>query len=131
MALTDIKIRSIKPRDKAYKLSDEKGLYLYIAPNGLKSWRIKYRFAGKEKRLCIGVYPDVSLANARDKRDDARKLLANDVDPGVVKQSSKRSARVAAVNSFEAVAREWHAKCASKKWTPKHAERILTRLHQK
>ena len=130
MALSDVKVRSAKPREKAYKLADERGLYLYIKPNDSKFWRFKYRFAGKEKLLSIGMYGDVSLADAREKRDEARKLLAKDIDPGVVKQSSKRSVKLAAVNSFEAVAREWHAKCASKKWTPKHAERILIRLEK-
>lgn len=129
MALTDIKIRTAKPRDKAYKLSDEKGLYVYIASNGSKSWRLKYRFTGKEKRLCIGLYPDVSLADARDKRDEARKLLANDIDPGLTKQVNKRNAKLAAANSFEAIAREWYVKFSSK-WSPNHSERILRRLEK-
>lgn len=77
MPLTDIKIRQAKPRDKAYKLSDEKGLYLEISPAGGRWWRLKFRFDGKEKRLSLGVYPDVSLASARERRDEARKLLAN------------------------------------------------------
>ncbi|PIZ03484.1 MAG: integrase [Gammaproteobacteria bacterium CG_4_10_14_0_8_um_filter_38_16] len=130
MALTDIKIRSAKPREKAYKLTDEKGLYLFISPNGSKSWRFKYRFAGKEKLLSIGLYGDVSLADAREERDKARKLLAKDIDPGLDKQSKKRSSKIAAENSFESVAREWHTKCSSKKWTKKHAERILVRLEK-
>ena len=130
MALTDVKIRTTKPREKAFKLADEKGLYAYIAPNGSKSWRLKYRFAGKEKTLSIGLYPDVSLADSRDARDEARKLLTKNIDPSTAKQSSKRSAKIAAENSFESIAREWHAKCSSKKWTPKHAERILVRLEK-
>lgn len=72
MALTDVKVRTAKPQEKAYKLSDEKGLFLYLTPNGSKYWRLKYRYLGKEKLLALGVYPDVSLALARERRDDAR-----------------------------------------------------------
>jgi hypothetical protein len=90
MALTDIKARTAKPREKAYKLADEKGLHLFIKINGSKFWRFKYRYAGKEKLLSIGLYGDVSLSEARDARDAARKLLAKDIDPGLVKQSAKR-----------------------------------------
>ncbi len=74
VALSDTKIRSLKPREKAYKVADEKGLYLQVTPTNSKYWRFKFRFAGKEKKLALGVYPDVSLAAARTKRDDARPL---------------------------------------------------------
>ena len=82
-----------KPREKPYKLADEKGLFLLIQPTGAKYWRFKYHFAGKEKLLAIGVYPDVSLANARNKRDEARKLIASDTDPSVAKKTAKRATK--------------------------------------
>ncbi|EKT59870.1 Arm DNA-binding domain-containing protein [Providencia sneebia] len=81
MALSARQIQTAKPKDKEYKLSDERGLYLLVKPNGARYWRMKYRFAGKEKKLSIGVYPDISLADARVKRDEARKLLAEGNDP--------------------------------------------------
>ncbi len=129
MPLTDIKIRAAKPRDKAYKLADGKGLYLLVMPTGAKYWRLKYRFATKEKTLSIGVYPEATLAFSRNKCDEARKLLLNDIDPGAVKQVNKRAQQLAGENSFENVAREWHVKF-SPKWTPAHGERILIRLEK-
>jgi integrase len=129
MALTEMAVRNAKPREKAYKLADEKGLYLFIKPNGSKAWRLKYRFLGKEKTLSIGLYPDVSLSDARNARDNARKQLADKIDPGLAKQVSKRSAKEAAENSFEAIAQEWYAKYSSK-WSPSHGERILRRLER-
>ncbi len=122
-------IRNAKPRDKAYKLTDEKGLYVFIKPNGSKAWRLKYRFLGKEKTLSIGLYPEVTLAEAREARDNARKKLANQIDPGLAKQISKRNAREAAENSFETIAREWYVKFSTK-WSPSHGERILKRLEK-
>jgi integrase len=129
MALNAIKINTAKPKDKDYKLADEKGLFLLVKTNGSKYWRFKYRFNGKEKLLALGVYPDVSLADARDRRDNARKQLANGADPGLVKSMNKQAVRAAAENSFEAVAREWHAKYSSK-WTEDHGKRILIRLEK-
>lgn len=133
MSLKDINIRNAKPREKPYKLSDEKGLYLFIKangkPEGSKAWRLKYRFLGKEKTLSIGLYPDVSLADARNARDNARKKLADKIDPGLAKQVSKRCAKDAAENSFEVIAREWYTKFSSK-WSPSHGERILRRLEK-
>lgn len=107
MALTATQVKQTKPREKQYKLSDEKGMYLLITPNGSKYWRQKYRYAGKEKTLALGVYPDVSLAQARGKRDDARKLLAADVDPGEAKKSQKLLLSQQADDSFKAIATEW------------------------
>lgn len=109
MALTELKVKSTKPREKAYKLSDEKGLYLLVQPAGGKLWRFDYRFFGKRKTLALGVYPDVSLQNARDKRDVARKQLSSDppVDPSVYKLGEKLKHAIHVENSFEAVAREW------------------------
>jgi len=129
MALTDIKIRSIKPLEKAFKVTDEKGLHLLVKPNGSKYWRFKYRYYGKEKQLAIGVYPEVTLAQARAKRDEARKQLADDIDPGALKQSNKRTKKLALENSFEAIAREWHVK-NSPGWTADHGERILIGLEK-
>lgn len=129
MALTDIKVKNAKPRDKAYKLADGEGLYLLVTPKGSKYWRLKYRFNGKEKLLALGIYDRVTLADARIKRNKARNLLANDIDPSLLKQERKQSNKIAAENSFEAIAREWHIKFTSK-WTPKHGGRILSQLEK-
>lgn len=122
MALTDVAIRNLKPSDKPFRLFDGAGLYLEVSPRGGKSWRLKYRFAGKEKRLSLGVYPEVPLAGrkdkapgrwidgARDKRDKARQLLAEGIDPGEFRKTSKVARADRAANSFEIVAREWLAK---------------------
>lgn len=107
MPLTDTAIRNAKPSDKPTRLFDGGGLYLEIAPSGGKWWRLKYRFAGKEKRISLGVYPDVSLAIARKRRDDAREKLAAGIDPSEAKRADKRAVRLAATNSFEAVALGW------------------------
>lgn len=107
MPLSDTAIRTAKPADKPYKLSDDKGLFLLIQPNGSKYWRQKYRFGGKEKLLSFGTYPDVSLKVARAKRDEARSLLANDVDPGENKKAAKAAKSERAANSFEVICREW------------------------
>ena len=89
MALTDPTVKQAKPRDKIYRLADEKGLYLEVNPNGSRYWRHKYRFNGKEKRMAYGVYPEVSLKEARLKRDDTRKLLSENIDPSAAKQARK------------------------------------------
>jgi len=129
MALTHIAIKTAKPREKAYKLTDEKGLFVFITPNGGKYWRFKYRFGGKEKKLAFGVYPEVSLAEAREKRDKARKMIADNIDPGVVKQASKRATTLATENSFQAVALEWYGKFSTK-WVASHGDRTLRRLEK-
>ena len=110
MPLTVTAIRKAKPREKPRKLYDSRGLYLEIAPRGTKAWRFKYRFAGREKRISMGIYPEVSLKLARERRDEARKLLARDIDPSAHRKARKRSRRQWARNSFEAVATEWLAK---------------------
>jgi integrase len=125
--LTDITIRNAKPKDKPYKLSDAKGMYLLIKPNGGKYWRLKYRFTNKENHLALGVYPEVTLNMARDKRDEARKVLANGVNPSQAKKDIKRQKLLSAANSFEALAREWHAN-QSLKWTENHAMKAMRRL---
>jgi integrase len=129
MALTQVGIRNTKPREKAYKLADEKGLFLFVTPSGGKYWRFKYRFGGKEKKLAFGVYPEISLAEARERRDQARKLLTNDVDPGIVKQATKNAIVQATENSFQLVALEWYAKFSAK-WVASHGDRTLRRLEK-
>ncbi len=114
MPLTDITVRNAKPTEKSQKLSDGGGLYLLVHTNGSKYWRLKYRFVGKEKLLSIGIYPQVSLSDARVRRDDAKKLLANSQDPSEVKQTLKTEAKLEAANTFESVAREWLGKKAAK-----------------
>lgn len=103
--LTSTKIHSAKPLEKPYKLSDSGGLYLLINPNDSRWWRLKYRFEGREKGLSLGVYPHVSLQQARSQRDEAKKAVANGIDPSVKRQAEKS----ATANTFEAVAREWLA----------------------
>ncbi|MBL8438427.1 MAG: integrase arm-type DNA-binding domain-containing protein [Zoogloeaceae bacterium] len=127
MALTDTAIRHARPGDKPVKLSDEKGLYLLIHPNGGKWWRFDYRFGDKRKTLSMGVYPDVSLKDARERRDQARKLLAQDIDPGENRKVQKAAKQERAANSFEVVAREWFAK-NSPRWAKSHADKIIARL---
>ncbi|KAI3598721.1 Integrase [Cupriavidus necator H850] len=107
MPLTDAACRNATTREKPYRLTDGGGMYLEVSPGGGKYWRLKYRFGGKEKRLAFGVYPDVSLSAARKKRDDAREKLASGIDPGEAKKADQRAAKLAADNSFEAVARDW------------------------
>ncbi len=135
MPLTDTPIRNAKPgvtpagksTDKPYKLGDAGGLYLEVAPAGGKWWRLKYRYDGKEKRLSLGVYPDVCLKDARQRRDDARKLLADGVDPGENRKAVKANKTERAANSFEVVAREWFAR-KSPGWATSNAEKIIKRL---
>lgn len=129
MVLNDLTIKNKKPTDKPYKLADAKGLFLLINPKGFKYWRFKYRFGGKEKLLAFGVYPEISLADARNRRDEARRLLANGIDPGLAKQLAKRAETAIVENSFEAVAREWYAKYSTR-WVPSHGERIIRRLER-
>jgi integrase len=107
MPLTDRQVKAAKPQEKKYKLADEKGLYLEVRPNGSRYWRMKYRFHGKEKLAAFGVYPDVSLAAARELRDSARQQLTQGIDPSAAKKAQKQAGRTAAENSFELIAREW------------------------
>lgn len=127
MPLTDTAIRRAKAARKTQRLFDERGLYLEISASGGKWWRYKYRYDGKEKRLSLGVYPDVTLAAARERRDDARKQLANGIDPGAARMAQKAAKAERAANSFEVIAREWHAKRAPN-WAPGHASKVIERL---
>jgi len=127
MPLTATAIRNTKPADKPIRLFDGGGMYLEVSPAGGRWWRLKYRFVGKEKRLSLGVYPEVSLAEARSRREDARKLLAAGVDPSDQRKAAKREAEGREINSFEAVAREWYGKQAHV-WVAHHASDVLRRL---
>lgn len=125
MALTDIKVRTVKPADKPFKLTDGEGMHLLVNPNGSKYWRLQYRFSGKQKMLALGVYPMVSLAEARKRRDAAKKLVSDGIDPSQKKKEDKIEESRAL--TFEAVARDWHASF-SKKWSESHSERVLKSL---
>ncbi|MBC7702986.1 MAG: integrase arm-type DNA-binding domain-containing protein [Rhodoferax sp.] len=126
--LTDLKVRSAKKREKAYKLADGGGLYLEVTPAGAKLWRLKYRqLNGKENKLHFGAYPDVSLVAARERRDAARTLLGAGIDPGQARDAEAQKARAISENTFEKIAREWHGKMI-KSWQPQTAENILHRF---
>lgn len=126
--ITDTAIRAAKPAEKPYKLSDERGLYLLINVAG-KYWRLDYRFGAKRKTLALGVYPDVSLRLARERRDEARQLLADGVDPGENKKAVKAAKQERASNSFEVIAREWFDRM-SVRWVDSHGGRIIRRLER-
>ncbi|MFP5460421.1 MAG: tyrosine-type recombinase/integrase, partial [Gammaproteobacteria bacterium] len=129
MALTDTTIRNAKPGAKPIKLFDERGLYLEVAPAGGKWWRFRYRFGGKAKLLSMGTYPDVGLAQARERRDEARKLLADGGDPSQHRKAAKAAGAERAGNSFEVVAREWYAKM-SPRWAASHGDKVIRRLER-
>jgi len=125
--LTDAAIRNAKAGAKSSKLFDGGGLFLFVTPAGQKYWRLKYRFASKEKLLAIGVYPEVALAAARKKRDEARELLAKGIDPAEAKKEAKRRRALSAANSFEAVAREWFEGQRGG-WTAGYASKVIASL---
>ncbi len=127
MPLTDTAIRNAKAAAKPIKLSDERGLFLLVAPSGGKWWRFRYRFNGKHKSLSMGVYPDVPLIKARKKRDEARQLLADGIDPSQNRKAMKSARMERAANSFEVVAREWFEKFKPK-WAVSHSDKIIKRL---
>lgn len=129
MPLTDVAIRNVKPGAKPVRLFDGDGLYLEVSPSGGKWWRLKYRVGGREKRLSLGVYPDIGLRDARDRCAAARKQVANGVDPSDARRAEKASRADAGANSFEAVAREWYAK-NKPAWAPSHSEKIIRRLER-
>ncbi|MGP2522352.1 tyrosine-type recombinase/integrase [Pantoea ananatis] len=125
MALTDTKVRSAKPQEKEYTLVDGDGMFLLIHPNGSKYWRFRFRFGGKQHLMAFGVYPETSLADARHKREEARRLVAAGVDPREHKRAVKEEQAKETV-TFESVAREWHA--TNKKWSEDHSRRVLKSL---
>lgn len=127
--LTDIKARQAKAREKDYKLADAAGLYLFVTRSGFKSWRMKYRFGGKEKRLTFGPYPEVGLAEARERRDGARRMLRDGQDPMVDAVRRRLGASADHEASFEAVARRWH-NMHKTRWAPVHAYDVLNSLER-
>lgn len=130
MPLTDTAIKALKPKDKSYKTFDGGGLYVEVAPAGGKWWRLKYRFEGKEKRISLGVYPAVSLKTARDRREEAKKLLAQGIDPAVQRKEEKiavERAEQEQLSTFEVVAREWHSR-KTVHLSESYRKQILSRL---
>ena len=129
MALSNTAIRNAKPGEKSRKMFDGRGLYLEVVPSGGKWWRLKYRIDGKEKRLSLGTYPDVSLKDARERRDEARRLLANGIDPSEHRKAEKAAKAERSKNSFEAIAREWFSKYVPT-WSASHSARVISRLER-
>jgi integrase len=127
MPLSDAKIRNAKPQSKPYKLADSEGMYLLVHPNGGKYWRLKYRFAGRERILALGVYPEVDLSLARERRLAARKALADGRDPGDVKREAKRQTLLRGKNTFETVALDWYEH-NKHRWTTRYSETMMFRL---
>lgn len=126
-SLTDLQISRVKPQEKQKALFDGGGLYLLVTPAGGKLWRFKYRFSGQGKILAFGAYPEISLGEARQRRDEARKHLANGVDPGDIKKALRSAAVAQTEEGFEVIAREWHSKFAPT-WSTSHAATTLRRL---
>jgi hypothetical protein len=122
--LTYIQINAAKPRAKAWNLSDSQGLYLVIQPNGSKLWRFNYRFLDKQKKLHLGGWPTISLADARVRRDEAKKKIAEGIDPALEKKRARIAAKYAAANTFEAVAEEWLVKCERDGLAPVTVDKI-------
>jgi integrase len=125
--LSKLLIDKTKPQAKSVRLSDGRGMYLEISPAGGKWWRFKYRFAGKERRISLGVYPDVPLAAAREKREEARRQVAAGIDPGEQRKAAKVALAESTENTFEAISREWFG-LFSTKWVKGHADKIIRRL---
>ncbi|MBX9901806.1 MAG: integrase arm-type DNA-binding domain-containing protein [Burkholderiaceae bacterium] len=127
--LTELQIKAAKKRDKAYKLSDGSGLFLLINPDGAKYWRLGYRFNGKQKLLALGIYPEVSLAQAREATKTARQKLLADIDPAQAKRIAKITKATDNANTFEAIARAWHAN-KIETWQERTAKNVLHRLEK-
>jgi len=122
--LTYIQINAAKPKAKAWSLADSQGLHLFVQPNGSKLWRFKYRFLDKQKTLHLGGWPQVSLADARVRRDEAKKKIAEGIDPALEKKRARIAAKYAAANTFEAVAKEWLVKCERDGLVPVTVDKI-------
>ncbi len=127
MALTDTACKNAKKNEKVYKLGDSEGLFLLIKPNGAKHWRLKYYFHKKERLMALGAYPHVSLSQARKKKDDARALLAEGIDPLIDKKKREQLAHTDSKDTFEVVAREWYENRKSR-WSEKYAKNVMSRL---
>jgi integrase len=126
-----IEVEKVKPGSKPQHLFDGGGLFLLVTPSGGKWWRFKYNYAGKSKTISFGTYPEVSLSDARQRREEARKLLANDIDPSMNRKAVKTAKEELLANSFEVIAQEWHAKMVSEKaWTAEHAVTIMNRMEK-
>lgn len=129
MPLTVIEVRNAKPGEKPYKLADEKGLYLFVTPKGGKSWRLKYRYGGKEKVLTFGQFPEVALSEARERREAARATLRLNKDPAIEAERDRRAAIAAAGAAFKASALAWHED-ERPRWSPRHAQVVLNALER-
>ena len=126
--LSEVKVRTAKPQEGTYKIFDGGGLFLLVTPSGGKLWHFKYRFDKKEKKLAFGTYPEISLADARQRRDEARKQVAHGIDPGALRKAMKQ-AETEETETFEVIAREWHTKFTPT-WTTGHAEKLLSALER-
>ncbi|MFJ5469137.1 tyrosine-type recombinase/integrase [Pectobacterium carotovorum] len=124
MPLTDVKVRSAKPEDKAYKLTDGEGMHLMVHPNGSKYWRLQYRFDGKQKTLALGVYPEITLSEARQRRDEAKRQIATGTDPSEQKKVDKQLRQTLVDNTFKAIALEWH-EYKRPNWSKGYAEDLM------
>ncbi|MCC6597493.1 MAG: integrase arm-type DNA-binding domain-containing protein [Alphaproteobacteria bacterium] len=129
MKLTNTACDAAKPKEKPYKMADGQGMYLEIRPNGSKYWRMAYRIHSKQKLLALGVYPEISLKEAREKRREARKLIDQGIDPSRDKQAKKRKAYINASNTFKSVALEWHENQKGR-WSDNHANNVLHRMER-
>lgn len=127
MALSDVQLRALKPAEKPFKISDSKGLYVLVTPNGSRLWRLAYRFQGKQKLLALGAYPDVSLRAAREGMEAAKDLLSEGVDPGMARKTAKRKKRVADGHTFRSVADEWFDSQKAR-WADSYSGRLRSRL---
>jgi len=127
--LTDNAAKHAKPKDKPYKLSDRNGLHLFVTPSGHRSWRYKYRIAGKERRIVFGSYPEMSLLDARERLDETRKLIRDGGDPQVIAARAKLVGGMSAARNFEAIAREWH-QLQVDRWKPIHAQDVITSMER-
>jgi integrase len=126
--LSEVKVRNAKPMNNPHKLFDGGGLFLLVTPSGGKLWHFKYRFEKKEKKLAFGTYPEISLADARQRREEARQQLAHGIDPGTVKKA-KQQAAIAETETFEVIAREWHNRQSSV-WVPAYADKMIKSLER-
>ena len=129
MKLTAIQCRNAQPREKVYKLTDGQGLYLEVMPSGAKYWQFQYRYHGKRPRICFGVYPEISLLDAREARRKARETLRQGLDPAIERKRAKQNRAIEVANTFELFAREWHTNKLSA-WSPSHANDILRRFER-
>jgi len=129
MSLSDMQCRTAKPKAKKYKLFDGEGLYLEVMPSGARYWRLKYRSAGKEKRVAIGVYPNVSLSDARKAKNEAKDKLKDGIDPMLAKLEEKQTALIASTTTFRSIAIEWHKKNAPA-WDKRYAQTVMHRLEK-